>query len=163
LPVGGAHEGRAAQAAARGASFRSCNLVPENTMKSLLAIAAATGLALAAGSIAAQPAAPESRESITGRQTGPGVITAPERPRMAGSGRRTAPGVITGPENTPGWPMMSAQEQREHRNRMRSFRTYQECAAYRDQHRNEMAARAAERRLGAPPAPRRDVCAGLPR
>ena len=131
-------------------------------MRTLLVVAAA-GLALAAGSIAAQPTAPESRESATGRQTGPGVITAPERPGMAGSGRRTAPGVITAPENTPGSPMMSAQEQREHRNRMRSFRTYQECAAYRDQQRSQMAARAAERGLGVPPAPRRDDCAGLPR
>jgi len=132
-------------------------------MKSLFAIAAAMGLALAAGSIAAQPATPESRESSTGRQTGPGVITAPDQPRMAGSGRRTAPGVITGPENTPGWPMMSAQERREHRDRMQSFRSYQECAAYRDQHRSEMAARAAQRRAGVPAAPHRDVCAGLPR
>ena len=99
-----------------------------------------------------------------GRVTGPGVLSGPPGPGAgAGGGRRTGPGVITGPQDTPGGPMMSAQEQREQRNRMRSFRTYQECAAYRDRHRNEMAARAAERRAGVPPAPRRDVCAGLPR
>jgi hypothetical protein len=132
-------------------------------MKSLFAFAAATGLALAAGSIAAQTATPESGATSTGRQTGPGVITAPETPRAAGSGRRTGPGVITGPEDTPGWGMMTAQERRAHRDRMRSFRTYQECAAYRDQQHSEMAARAAQRRAAVPAAPRRDICAGLPR
>lgn len=68
-----------------------------------------------------------------------------------------------GSEFTPGWSLMSQQERDEHRERMRSMKTYEECKAYQEQHHEQMAARAKERGRKAPVQPRRDACAGLPR
>jgi hypothetical protein len=66
-----------------------------------------------------------------------------------------------GSDNTPGWALMTEQERNEHRERMRAMKTYEECAAYRQQHHEQMVARAKER--GGKPLgqPRRDPCAGL--
>jgi hypothetical protein len=44
---------------------------------------------------------------------------------------------------------------------MRAMTTYDECKAYRDQHHEEMAARARERGGKALAQPRRDACNGL--
>jgi len=63
---------------------------------------------------------------------------------------------------TYGWSLMTAQERTEHRQRMQSMTSYAECTAYRDQHHEQMVARAKERGVAAPSAqPRRDACAGL--
>lgn len=93
-----------------------------------------------------------------------GTATAePEAPDRAGSGPVGAGRPDAGADNTPGWSMMSPQEQRAHRERMQSFRHYGECAAYRDRHRHEMAARAAQRHSATPIGASRDACEGLPR
>ncbi len=59
--------------------------------------------------------------------------------------------------------MMSEPERAEHRQRMQSMMSYEDCRAYRDQHHEQMAARAKERGLTMPMQPRHDACAGLKR
>jgi len=66
-----------------------------------------------------------------------------------------------GSDSTYGWSLMTPQERSSHRTRMQSMTTYEECAAYREQHHEQMAARAQERGVTLPPQPRRDLCAGL--
>jgi len=66
-----------------------------------------------------------------------------------------------GSDFTPGWTLMSQQERNEHRDRMRSMKSYEECHAYQAQHHEQMVARAKERGGAAPAQPRRDACAGL--
>lgn len=61
----------------------------------------------------------------------------------------------------PGRSMMSADERAAHRQQMAGFKTYEECKAYMDKHHDDMAARAKERGITMPAAPRRDACAGL--
>lgn len=56
---------------------------------------------------------------------------------------------------------MNSQERKEHQDRMRNMKTYDECKAYRDQHHEQMAARAKERGGKALAQPRRDACIGL--
>lgn len=93
-----------------------------------------------------------------------GTATAePGTPARAGSGPTGGGRPEAGAEDTPGWSMMSPQEQRAHRERMRAFRQYGECAAYRDRHRHEMAVRAAQRHSATPIGASRDACEGLPR
>jgi len=107
------------------------------------------GAALA-GSTLAQPGSGPGR--------GPGAGPAASAPGM-GPGR----GMMGrwGGDYTPGWSLMTPQERAEHQERMRSAKSYEECKAIRDQHREQMAARAKERG-GKPLAqPRRDACAGL--
>jgi hypothetical protein len=66
-----------------------------------------------------------------------------------------------GSDYTPGWTLMSEQERSEHRERMRSMKTYEECKAYQDQHHEQMAARTKEGGGKALAQPRRDACGGL--
>jgi hypothetical protein len=68
-----------------------------------------------------------------------------------------------GDDDTPGWSMMSESERVEHRERMRGFKTYEECRSYMDMHREQMGARARERGGNPPQQPRHDACAGLQR
>ena len=95
---------------------------------------------------------------------------------QAGTPAASAPGQALGPRTgaprgaarwgadyTPGWALMSEQERAEHRERMRSMKTYEECTAYQQQHHEQMAARAKERGGRGPASPRRDACAGLKR
>ena len=44
---------------------------------------------------------------------------------------------------------------------MVGFKSYEECRAYMDEHHKDMVARAKERGINAPAAPRRDGCSGL--
>jgi hypothetical protein len=62
---------------------------------------------------------------------------------------------------TPGWARMTQQERNEHRDRMQSMKTYEDCRAYQDQHHEKMVARAKERGGKALAQPRRDACSGL--
>jgi hypothetical protein len=99
---------------------------------------------------------------------GPGAGQGP----MAAGAAASAPGMGMGPgggrgaarwgsDFTPGWTLMNQQERNEHRDRMRSMKSYEECKAYQDQHHEQMVARAKERG-GKPMAqPRRDACGGL--
>ena len=57
--------------------------------------------------------------------------------------------------------MMTPEERQAHHDRMTGFKSYEECRAYVDQHHQNMVARAKERGIKAPAAPRRDMCAGL--
>ena len=98
-------------------------------MKTMIALT--TALALAASVAIAQP--------------GPG---------RAGKG----PGFNFGPSNTRGWSLMTPQERTEHRNKMLSFKTYEECDAYRTEHHKLMEARAKEKGARVPIVPRQNMC-----
>jgi hypothetical protein len=60
-----------------------------------------------------------------------------------------------------GWGLMTRQERTEHRDKIRSMKTYEECKAYVEQHHTQMAARAKEKGGSMPAQPRRDACAWL--
>lgn len=98
-------------------------------MKTMIAIATASVLA----------------SSIALAQPGPG---------MGGKG----PGFNFGPSNTRGWSLMTPQERTEHRNKMLSFKTYEECDAYRTEHHKLMEARAKEKGAQVPAVPRQNMC-----
>jgi hypothetical protein len=70
------------------------------------------------------------------------------------------PAARWGSDFTPGWSLMTQEERTEHRNRMQSMKTYEDCKSYMDQHREQMAGRAKEKGK-ALPNPRREACAGL--
>lgn len=129
-------------------------------MKSLRIVVAASLIGLAAAGVCAQPGA--------GKGPGPqGMGPAASAPGM-GMGMGMRPGsprgiARWGADYTAGWSMMTEQERREHRTRMRSMKTYEECTAYQAQHHEQMAARAKERGGKMPGQPRRDACAGLKR
>lgn len=116
-------------------------------------------VALAAGGVLAQPA--------SGRGPGPGAGPAASAPASAaGMGMGLGPGHRGGrwgADHTPGWSLMSEQERNEHRERMRSMTSYDECKALRDEHHAQMAERAKARGAKPLPQPRRDACAGLKR
>ena len=103
-----------------------------------------------------------------GPGTGPGPMgagPAASAPGMGG-GMGMGPGggrgaARWGSDYTPGWTLMSQQERNEHRDRMRSMKTYEECKSYQDQHHEQMASRAKERGGKALAQPRRDACSGL--
>ena len=80
-----------------------------------------------------------------------------------GPGRMGGPGARWGSDYTPGWALMTQAERNEHQERLRAMKTYEECKAYMDQHREQMAARAKERGGKLLAQPRRDPCAGLNR
>lgn len=64
--------------------------------------------------------------------------------------------------NTPGWEFLTPVERVEHQARIRGFSHYEECAAYRAEHRRIILerAQAAGKTAG---SGRRDFCAHLPR
>lgn len=55
-----------------------------------------------------------------------------------------------GKGNTGGWQLMTAEERTEHQNKMRSFKTYDECKVYQDQHHKQMEERAKEKGVTLP-------------
>ena len=52
--------------------------------------------------------------------------------------------------NTWGWQLMTPEERVEHQNKMRSFKTYDECKAYQEAHHKAMEARAKEKGMTLP-------------
>ncbi len=52
--------------------------------------------------------------------------------------------------NTAGWQLMTPAERTEHQTKMRSFKTYDECKAYQEQHHKIMDARAKEKGVTLP-------------
>lgn len=98
-----------------------------------LSILLACAAALAAGCASAQPAA------------------TPKGPPGAGQGHG----------RMYGWSLMTPQERTEHQQKMRSFDDYATCTAYVAEHRTLMQARAKEKGIALPAAPRRDRCAHL--
>ena len=97
----------------------------------------------------------------TGAGSGPGP-----GPRSA-TGAEPAPPAARGPPRwgedvTPGWSMMTERERAEHQERMRDMKTRQECLAYMEKHREQMAERARAQGRQALGQTRRDACAAFP-
>lgn len=57
-----------------------------------------------------------------------------------------------------GSPLMTPEEMAAHRNAMHSLKSVDECRAYVEQHRAEMAARAQQQGIAPGPGPRADMC-----
>jgi len=75
-----------------------------------------------------------------------------------GKGPGKGPGWSFNGDNTRGWSMMSREERAEHRNRMLSMKSYEECVAYLEGHHKAMEARAQERGRPGPAAPAQTMC-----
>lgn len=130
----------------------------------LLHLSAITALlALAGSGVQAQPgpgpgAGPGPAASAPGPGKGPGMGPG----HMGGGGAGARMHGRSGSRYTPGWSLMTPAERTEHQQRMGQATSYEECTALRDQHREQMAARAKEKGLSQPLAtPRRDACAAL--
>jgi hypothetical protein len=63
---------------------------------------------------------------------------------VAGTALARGPWAAT-PGNTWGYQLMTPQERTEHQTRMRSFKTYEECKVYQEEHHQQMEARAKEK------------------
>jgi hypothetical protein len=59
--------------------------------------------------------------------------------------------------NVPGWTLMTPDERTEHQNKMHSFKTYDECKAYQQEHHALMQQRAKEKGVTLP-TPRANAC-----
>ncbi len=88
----------------------------------------------------------------------PGVGMGMGMGKGPGAGRGSA---RWGSDFTPGWGLMTPDERKDHQAHMRAMTTYDECKTYRDQHHEQMAARAKEHGGKALAQPRRDACSGL--
>ncbi len=119
--------------------------------------ALAAGLLLSAGLAAAQPASAPGAGPCRAGASAPAGTDCP-RPMMRGG---MGPGARWGQGYTFGWSMMSEAERQQHRDRLATLQTYDECRRTMDQHHDEMVARAKERGIAMPAQPRRDACAGL--
>lgn len=77
------------------------------------------------------------------------TLSPPEPGNMMGEGMKHGGmmhrGMKFGSNNTPGWSMMSRAEHKEHRDKMHSMKTYDECKAYHEEHMKQMEARAKEK------------------
>jgi hypothetical protein len=107
---------------------------------SIVVTAAAAVLALSLGAVQAQGAA---------SAPGPGM-------GMGGMG-----GWQMNRDNTPGWPMMSRTERKEHHDKMMAMTDHGACTAHMEAHHAKMAERAKERGRVVPAKPRSDACAPL--
>ncbi len=58
-----------------------------------------------------------------------------------------------GPGNTPGWSLMTPDEQKAHREKMASMKSYEECKAYLEQHHQQMQERAKAKGVELPAGP----------
>lgn len=76
-----------------------------------------------------------------------------------GSGYGPGPrGPWAGSDYTPGWGMMTPAERDQHRQRLSSAKTPEECGQIMQDHQKLMAERAKERGVSPMPGPRRDAC-----
>lgn len=110
---------------------------------------------LVAGIATAQPAGP-------GPGAGPCAAgaSAPTGANCPGPTMR-GPGARWGQGWTPGWSMMSDAERQQHRDKLATIKTHDECRDYMAKHHDEMVARAKDKGIAMPARPRRDACAGL--
>jgi hypothetical protein len=99
-------------------------------------------LAIAAAIAAASLSLAASAQPGMGPGTGPGPGAGPGSGMGAGPGPRAGAGPRFDETTTPGWSMMTAQERDEHREKMRSFRNYEECNAYMTENHARMQERA---------------------
>ena len=133
----------------------------KTTMKTSLAalLALAASLAVAQPAPAPQASGPAASAPRMGMGPGGGMGMGGGRMgagRMGGAAR-------AGADYTPGWGLMPPAERDEHRTQMRSAKSYEDCVALRDKHREQMLARAKERGITMPAQPRRDACQGFKR
>jgi hypothetical protein len=82
---------------------------------------------------------------------------------MASGPMHGAPGPMHGASGPMMMSLLTPSEMDEHRRRMGTFKSYEECHAYIDDLRTKLTARARERGQAAPSMPPRDPCADLPR
>ncbi len=75
----------------------------------------------------------------------------------AGPGGK-GPGWRFNSGNTAGWSLMTAQERTEHRDKMLSMKSYEDCKAYQAEHHAKMTALAKEKGKSVPAAPRQNMC-----
>jgi hypothetical protein len=133
-------------------------IAKERNMKNLRTMVLASLMAVSMGAAMAQPDSGKGPGGGAGQMGAGPAASAPGMGMGQGGGRGAA---RYGSDYTPGWTLMSEQERNEHRDRMRSMKTYEECKSYQDQHHEQMAARAKERGGKALAQPRRDACGSL--
>ena len=130
-----------------------------------LALAALFGAALASPVMAQQGQGmgpgmgqgPGMQNSAPGQGMGmgPGMGQRGGRGGKANKGGRQ--GMRFNQNNTPGWTLMTQQEQTDHRIKMRATKTFEECTALQSEHRALMESRAKEKGVQLQ-APRKNVC-----
>lgn len=74
-----------------------------------------------------------------------------------GAGQGKGPGFRFNQDNTTGWSMMSEQERADHRQKMMSMKSYDECVAYMDEHHKLMQERASQKGKSLP-TPKANAC-----
>ena len=133
-----------------------------STLKNLTLIAL-FGAALAAPAMAQQGQGmgqgmgqgPGMQNSAPGQGMGPGMGFGGGRGGKGNRGGRQ--GMRFNQNTTPGWALMTQQEQTDHRIKMRATKTFDECTALQTEHRSVMESRAKEKGVQLR-APRRNVC-----
>lgn len=103
-----------------------------------------------------QAASPVAAASASAATPAASAASSPNEPRK---GQQRA--AWWGSKVTPGWSMMTWSERNHHREKMWSFKTYDDCKAYLDQHHAAMQARALEKGQAPLAQPPRDACARL--
>ena len=133
-----------------------------NTLKNLTLVAL-FGAALAApvmaqqgqGMVGGAGQGPGVQNSAPGQGMGPGASQRGGRGGKANKGGRQS--MRFNQNTTPGWTLMSQQEQTDHRIKMRATKTFDECTALQGEHRAVMESRAKEKGVQLQ-APRKNVC-----
>ena len=98
---------------------------------------------------------PGMQNSAPGQGMGPGMGFGGGRGGKGTRGGRQ--GMRFNQNTTPGWALMTQQEQTDHRIKMRATKTFDECTALQTEHRSVMESRAKEKGVQLR-APRRNVC-----
>ena len=98
---------------------------------------------------------PGMQNSAPGQGMGPGMGFGGGRGGKGNRGGRQ--GMRFNQNTTPGWALMTQQEQTDHRIKMRATKTFDECTALQTEHRAVMENRAKEKGVQLR-APRRNVC-----
>ena len=98
---------------------------------------------------------PGMQNSAPGQGMGPGMGFGGGRGGKGNRGGRQ--GMRFNQNTTPGWALMTQQEQTDHRIKMRATKTLDECTALQTEHRSVMESRAKEKGVQLR-APRRNVC-----
>ena len=98
---------------------------------------------------------PGMQNSAPGQGMGPGMGFGGGRGGKGNRGGRQ--GMRFNQSTTPGWALMTQQEQTDHRIKMRATKTFDECTALQTEHRSVMESRAKEKGVQLR-APRRNVC-----
>ena len=98
---------------------------------------------------------PGMQNSAPGQGMGPGMGFGGGRGGKGNRGGRQ--GMRFNQNTTPGWALMTQQEQTDHRIKMRATKTFDECTALQGEHRAVMESRAKEKGVQLQ-APRKNVC-----